>query len=94
MAESGDFGGLAERFLRMLATERGASEHTLRAYSREVRSFAEYLSDEVKSALAPVLYAVTCALVTDRAMAERGDGSAHLGGDEDNDDDGAPPRTQ
>jgi integrase/recombinase XerC len=33
----------------MLATERGASEHTLRAYSREVRSFAEYLSDEVAS---------------------------------------------
>ena len=52
------------------------------------------VSDEVKSALAPVLYAVTCALVTDRTMAEQGDGSAHLGGDEDNDDDDAPPRTQ
>ncbi len=36
-------------FLRMLASERGASEHTVRAYSREVRSFAEYLTDEVKS---------------------------------------------
>jgi hypothetical protein len=46
------------------------------------------VSDEVQSALAPVLYAVTGALVTDRTMAERGDGSAHLGGDEDNDDDG------
>jgi hypothetical protein len=52
------------------------------------------VSDEVKSALAPVLYAVTGALVTDRTMAEQGDGSAHLGGDEDNDDDRAPPRTQ
>ena len=52
------------------------------------------VSDEVKSALAPVLYAVTGALVTDRTMAEQGDGSAHLGGDEDNDDAGAPRRTQ
>ena len=52
------------------------------------------VSDEVKSALAPVLYAVTGALVTDRTMAEQGDGSAHLGGDEDNDDDGMPARTQ
>ena len=52
------------------------------------------VSDEVKSALAPMLYAVTGALVTDRTMAEQGDGSAHLGGDEDIDDDGAPPRTQ
>ncbi len=49
MPEWSDFGGLSERFLKMLATERGASEHTLRAYSREVRSFAEYLSDEVAS---------------------------------------------
>ena len=52
------------------------------------------VSDEVKSALAPVLYAVTGALVADRTMAEQGGGSAHLGGDEDNDDDGASPRTQ
>ena len=52
------------------------------------------VSDEVKSALAPVLYAVTGALVTDRAMAEQGGGSAHLGGDEDSDDDGVPPRPQ
>ncbi len=34
---------LAEMFLAMLANERGASEHTLRAYAREVRSFAEYV---------------------------------------------------
>jgi hypothetical protein len=52
------------------------------------------VSDEVKSALAPVLYAVTGALVADRTMAEQGDGSAHLGGDENSDDDGAPRRTQ
>jgi hypothetical protein len=45
--------------------------------------------DEVKSALAPVLYAVTGALVADRTMAEQGDGSAHLGGDEDNERRGA-----
>ncbi len=36
---------LAEAFLTMLANERGASEHTLRAYAREVRSFADYLSE-------------------------------------------------
>jgi integrase/recombinase XerC len=39
------FDGLAERFLAMLANERGASEHTVRAYAREVRSFAEYLGE-------------------------------------------------
>ena len=52
------------------------------------------VSEEVKNALAPVLYTVTGALVTDRMMAEQGGGSAHLGGDEDNDDDGMPARTQ
>jgi integrase/recombinase XerC len=36
---------LAERFLAMLANERGASEHTVRAYVREVRSFAAYLEE-------------------------------------------------
>jgi hypothetical protein len=54
----------------------------------------DVLSDEVKIALAPVLYAVTGALVTDRTMAEQGGGSAHLGDDDDMDEDGAPPRTQ
>jgi integrase/recombinase XerC len=39
------FGGLAERFLAMLRDERGASEHTLRAYRREVRGFAEFLTE-------------------------------------------------
>jgi integrase/recombinase XerC len=36
---------LAEGFLAMLREERGASEHTLRAYGREVRGFAEYLGE-------------------------------------------------
>ena len=48
------------------------------------------VSDDVKSALAPVLYAVTGALVSDRTMAEQGGGSAHLGGDQDDDDVEAP----
>jgi integrase/recombinase XerC len=38
-------GGFAERFLAMLRDERGASEHTLRAYSREVRGFVAYLGE-------------------------------------------------
>ena len=37
--------GLVERFLAMLLNERGASEHTVRAYAREVRSFADYLRE-------------------------------------------------
>src|SRR5580698_5025851 len=37
--------GLVERFLAMLANERGASGHTVRAYAREVRSFAAYLGE-------------------------------------------------
>src|SRR5215468_10371377 len=40
-----EFRELAERFLAMLANERGASEHTVRAYAREVRSFAAYLEE-------------------------------------------------
>ena len=35
---------LAEAFLAVLANERGSSEHTLRAYRREVRDFAAYLA--------------------------------------------------
>ena len=42
---SSEFEILAERFLAMLANERGASEHTVRAYAREVRSFAAYLRE-------------------------------------------------
>jgi integrase/recombinase XerC len=37
--------GLAERFLAMLANERGASEHTVRAYAREVRNFVGHLEE-------------------------------------------------
>jgi integrase/recombinase XerC len=37
--------GLAEAFLAMLANERGASRHTVRAYAREVRNFAAYLAE-------------------------------------------------
>ena len=42
---SGEFGELGEEFLRMLRVERGAGEHTARAYSREVRNFAAYLQE-------------------------------------------------
>src|SRR5215469_15598781 len=45
MSEVSAFAGLAEQFLAMLANERGASEHTVRAYAREVRSFAAYLEE-------------------------------------------------
>jgi integrase/recombinase XerC len=40
-----EISGLVEGFLAMLANERGASEHTVRAYAREVRSFADYLRE-------------------------------------------------
>ena len=43
----GEFSELAEQFLAMLANERGASEHTVRAYAREVRSFAAYLEESL-----------------------------------------------
>ena len=43
--KKGTFSQLAEKFLAMLREERGASEHTLRAYGREVRGFAEYLGE-------------------------------------------------
>jgi integrase/recombinase XerC len=45
MHETGEFIQLAEQFLAMLAHERGASEHTVRAYQREVRSFAAHLEE-------------------------------------------------
>jgi integrase/recombinase XerC len=35
---------LADRFITMLSGERGASEHTVRAYTREVQAFADYLA--------------------------------------------------
>jgi integrase/recombinase XerC len=40
-----EIAGLAEGFLAMLANERGASEHTVRAYAREIRGFAAYLNE-------------------------------------------------
>jgi integrase/recombinase XerC len=43
--KAGEVEELAERFLTMLANERGASEHTVRAYAREVRSFAAFLGE-------------------------------------------------
>jgi integrase/recombinase XerC len=45
MGKAGEIELLAKRFLAMLANERGASEHTVRAYAREVRNFAEYLRE-------------------------------------------------
>ena len=46
MREAGTgISGLVEGFLAMLANERGASVHTVRAYAREVRSFADYLKE-------------------------------------------------
>jgi integrase/recombinase XerC len=36
--------GLVDEYLRMLRNERGSSEHTLRAYQRELLSFAVYMS--------------------------------------------------
>jgi integrase/recombinase XerC len=40
-----EFVDLADKFLAMIANERGASEHTVRAYAREVRNFAAYLQE-------------------------------------------------
>jgi integrase/recombinase XerC len=34
-------------FLAMLRNERGSSEHTVRAYAREVRSFADFLAEKL-----------------------------------------------
>jgi integrase/recombinase XerC len=48
MADRSEFAELAESFLAMLANERGASEHTVRAYAREVRNFAEYLEESLE----------------------------------------------
>ncbi len=48
--KSTEFQQAAEAFLRVLGAERGASEHTVRAYSREIRSFAKYLSEELGGA--------------------------------------------
>jgi integrase/recombinase XerC len=47
MSKDSEFSKLAEGFLAMLAEERGASEHTVRAYAREIRNFAGYLDGQV-----------------------------------------------
>ncbi len=39
-----ELGSLVADYLRMLANERGASAHTLRAYQRELHSFAAYMA--------------------------------------------------
>src|SRR6202047_3578953 len=41
----GEIEQLVDGFLAMLLNERGASEHTVRAYAREVRNFAAYLGE-------------------------------------------------
>ena len=47
-AEPGDaFSALGQRFLAAMRDERGASEHTLRAYRREVWDFAAFLAKEL-----------------------------------------------
>jgi integrase/recombinase XerC len=38
-------GALVEDYLRVLANERGSSAHTLRAYQRELRGFADFIRD-------------------------------------------------
>jgi integrase/recombinase XerC len=45
MSNDSNFAQLAECYLAMLRDERGAGEHTLRAYSREVRAFAAHLGE-------------------------------------------------
>ena len=44
-AQQSEFVALANQFLAMLQNERNASAHTVRAYRREVLSFAEYLTE-------------------------------------------------
>ncbi len=43
--------GLVEDYLRVLANERGASAHTLRAYQRELRGFAAFIWERYGSAI-------------------------------------------
>jgi integrase/recombinase XerC len=39
--------GLVDSYLHVLANERGASEHTLRAYCRELKGFADYVLQQL-----------------------------------------------
>jgi integrase/recombinase XerC len=43
--QTSEFGQLTERFLAVLTNQRGASEHTVRAYAREMRHFAAFLGE-------------------------------------------------
>jgi integrase/recombinase XerC len=61
------FAELAERYLAMMRDERGASEHTLRAYAREVRGFAEWLERHFASHLSD-----------DEAVAKRGQAETQI----------------
>ncbi len=45
-ADASVLDGLVTDYLRVLANERGASAHTLRAYERELRSFAGYIGQQ------------------------------------------------
>ncbi len=40
--------GLAQQYMAVLANERGASAHTVRAYTRELNDFSTYLTDTLK----------------------------------------------
>jgi integrase/recombinase XerC len=42
-----------EEFLRMLRAERGASAHTLRAYARELRDFADFVAARIPGSAGP-----------------------------------------
>ncbi len=44
---------LADEYLRVLANERGASSHTLRAYERELAGFAAFIAKQYGEAQAP-----------------------------------------
>lgn len=50
--EVSEFESLSVQFLFTLENERNVSAHTLRAYRRELSSFAEYLEENVGSAIA------------------------------------------
>jgi integrase/recombinase XerC len=47
-AKTSAAGALVEAYLGVLANERGASAHTLRAYARELRGFAAWLAEHGK----------------------------------------------
>lgn len=50
---SSKLSALAAEYLSVLANERNASAHTLRAYTRELNDFAAYLSDQLPGDCAP-----------------------------------------